>query len=270
MENIICQVYWLWSVCWEAIFSASFKLHLKKSALYKQTQFVKASGVRLWAVCNSLGPVPSQRCCVALCALNAPFVFRSWHAVSNHYACSALVFSYWWLRNRNFSMFQRSFFFFETVNCKPTYFLNIAKTTSNIQQNTHYVSIFLLVPEGLYFFKFIFRILRNVSGLPLHKPKVGFHVTQRCCFSLVCQWQHPQKLPMPICSRNNQFHLSSEGNVSIRTTSRCLLTAAHDSCCSAAARLPSAGFLQLFTFTRISILPEYHSQPKHCKMSPPQ
>ena len=157
------------------------------------------------------------------------------------------------------------------VNCNPTYFLNISKTTSNIQQNTHYVSIFLLIyflfiSSLLYFFQCIFRILRNVSGLPPRKQKVGFHVTQRCCFNLVCRWQYPQKLPIPECSRNNQFLLSSEGNVSKRTTSRCLLSAAHDRCCSAAARLPSAGFLQLFTLTRISILP--HSQPKPCKMSP--
>ena len=167
-------------------------------------------------------------------------------------------------------MFHRSFFFFfETVNCESTYFVNISKTSSSIQQNTHYVSIFHLGPEGLYFFQFIFRILRNVSGFPLCKPKVDFHVTQMCCFNLVCQRQYPQKLPMPKCSKNNQFLLSSEGNVSKRTTSRCLLSTAHDSCCSAAARLPSAGFLQLLTLTRISILSEYHSQPKHCKISPP-
>lgn len=86
-----------------------------------------------------------------------------------------------------------------------------------------------------------------------------------------CRQQSPTKTAHDKihCSRNYQFRLALEGNVSKYTTSHCLLLAALDSCCwPCPLKLfqlqlsLSTGFLHWFTLTRINILFEYHGQPK--------
>lgn len=72
-----------------------------------------------------------------------------------------------------------------------------------------------------FFFLFIFRILRKVSGSPLCKPEVNSHVTHMRCSRLVASDSIPQISTEFHCSWNNLVLLASEGKLSKHTNSHC-------------------------------------------------